>query len=376
MWRDIIAIAELPGVDPESVWIAGNARIKGDGGVMHGAVFPVAYGRTAAVGIKIAASSFSYTFSQQVTANKVRPVAHGAEDARGLFVVTEVEMQGQPLFAEHRVWFDGIGPEDNTERQWLARARIAAARPTKALPGRMRPHGSDVCSLQLIGEIGKDIDGFSLSRAIRGAGDSTILLNIDSNGGRIDHGGAIYGALAAHPKRVETHVIGKCHSMAAQILMAGDYRTVVSDGTIMVHEATWDRSVHGVDAARKLAADAERSLNEEASIIARQAGTTITKALGWIKAGTQFTAAQSLTNGLVHQVMTDVVPLKPAALRARFQPVHGPFTAIRPKATPRPFDRMTHYQAGQVVLHAGKRWCATAGGRGFTPGVDSMWRAF
>jgi ATP-dependent protease ClpP protease subunit len=374
MWRDLIAVAELPGVDPDSLWIAGTAAIKGDGGTMHGSVFPIRYGDSAAVGITIAAECFSYSMSREVTAGTLRAIAHGAEDARGLFVVREVEMQLVSRFAAGRVWFRGVSPEDAADRQWYARALAASVKPPKAMPGRMRPHGKEVRSLQLIGEIGKGIDGYSMDRAIREAADATILVNINSPGGCTDHGGAIYSALAAHPKRVETHVIGKAHSMAAQIALAGDFRTIVSDGSLMVHEATWHAPVNGVAAARRLAAVAERSLNTEATIIARQAGVPIATALGWIKAGKQFNAASALTNGLVHEIMADIVPLKPAARRARFQPVNGPFQAIRPG--PKAYSASTYYHAGQVALHAGRRWRAVSGGRGCTPGNDSQWRAF
>lgn len=82
-----------------------------------------------------------------------------------------------------------------------------------------------------------------------------ICVNINSLGGDVKEGIAIYNALQRHPAKVTTRCDGWACSIASVIFMAGDVRVMYPTSLLMIHNAwTW---VPGANAAemRKLADD-------------------------------------------------------------------------------------------------------------------------
>lgn len=66
---------------------------------------------------------------------------------------------------------------------------------------------------------------------------SDITVRINSPGGDVFDGIAIYNALRQHPARVTTQVDSLAASIASVIAQAGDKRVVMSRGQMMIHEA-------------------------------------------------------------------------------------------------------------------------------------------
>lgn len=91
----------------------------------------------------------------------------------------------------------------------------------------------------IIGE-GWDGSGFTSARmaaALRAIGDNPVTVNINSPGGDMFEGLAIYNLLAEHPAEVTVKVMGLAASAASIIAMAGD-KVLMGNGTmIMVHRA-------------------------------------------------------------------------------------------------------------------------------------------
>ena len=63
--------------------------------------------------------------------------------------------------------------------------------------------------------------------------DITILIN--SGGGEVAQGMAIYDAIRECNSKVITHVVGPTASMASIIFQAGDERVISSNATLMIH---------------------------------------------------------------------------------------------------------------------------------------------
>lgn len=63
--------------------------------------------------------------------------------------------------------------------------------------------------------------------------DITVLIN--SNGGSVRQGMAIYDAIKECDSKVITHATGPCYSMAAIIFQAGDERIMSDNATLMIH---------------------------------------------------------------------------------------------------------------------------------------------
>lgn len=63
--------------------------------------------------------------------------------------------------------------------------------------------------------------------------DITILIN--TGGGEVHQGMAIYDAIKECKSKVITHAVGPCWSMGAIILQAGDTRKISASATVMIH---------------------------------------------------------------------------------------------------------------------------------------------
>lgn len=72
---------------------------------------------------------------------------------------------------------------------------------------------------------------------LRDAGDSDILLRINSPGGDVFDGIAIYNDLLAHKGKVRVEVTGLAASIASIIAMAGNERAVADNAMVMIHNA-------------------------------------------------------------------------------------------------------------------------------------------
>lgn len=74
-----------------------------------------------------------------------------------------------------------------------------------------------------------------ISAALRSIGDKDVVVNINSPGGDLFEGLAIYNLLRAHPKKVTVRVMGMAASAASVVAMAGDEIQIARAGFFMVH---------------------------------------------------------------------------------------------------------------------------------------------
>lgn len=91
--------------------------------------------------------------------------------------------------------------------------------------------------------IGETWDGYGVtSRKIgallRNAGDRDVVVNINSPGGDVFEGLAIYNLLRGHKGEVTVRVVGLAASAASVIAMAGDRIEIARAGFLMIHN-TW-----------------------------------------------------------------------------------------------------------------------------------------
>lgn len=114
----------------------------------------------------------------------------------------------------------------------------SAANWNAALAPRAAAENNVVSILAPIGE-GLFSDGFTASRmsaALRSIGvDAAVRVQINSPGGRIDEGTAIYNMLRQHRGEVTVEILGLAGSIASIIAMAGDTIKIAKAGFIFVH---------------------------------------------------------------------------------------------------------------------------------------------
>lgn len=120
-----------------------------------------------------------------------------------------------------------------------------------------------------------EVSAVTLSQKLEALGDvSKINVFINSYGGEVAEGLAIYNALVRHKAKIVTHCDGFACSIASVIFMAGDERIMSESSLLMVHNA-WTRGVGNAEELRKLADDVEKI--NEASIAAYKAHSNLTR---------------------------------------------------------------------------------------------------
>lgn len=103
-----------------------------------------------------------------------------------------------------------------------------------------------------------DVSSANLSNKLAALGDvSRINVFINSYGGEVAEGAAIYNALKRHPAKVVTYCDGFACSIASVIFMAGDERIMNEASLLMVHNA-WQCAAGNAAQLRKAADDLDK----------------------------------------------------------------------------------------------------------------------
>lgn len=119
----------------------------------------------------------------------------------------------------------------------------------------------NVAELNIFGDITaypcteSDVSAENLSKQLAELKDvKQINVNINSYGGEVMEGLAIYNALKRHKAHVTTYCDGAACSIASVIFMAGDERVMCKPSFLMIHDA-WTICGGNADALRKQADD-------------------------------------------------------------------------------------------------------------------------
>ena len=122
-------------------------------------------------------------------------------------------------------------------------------------PGHIRINAAaeDEAEIFVFGEIGGfwgGIDAEEFSKEVRALDAKTINVRVNSPGGSVFDGIAIYNALAAHSANIVVHIEGIAASIASVIAMAGDEIRIGESANIMVHKP-WSFAIGDAMAMRK-----------------------------------------------------------------------------------------------------------------------------
>lgn len=132
-------------------------------------------------------------------------------------------------------------------------------------------------TLNIYGDISSEfgVSAVSLSRQLETLGDvKQIDVYINSYGGEVAEGLAIYNALRRHKAKVKTHCEGFACSIASVIFMAGDERIMNESSLLMIHNA-WTLAMGNSAELRKQADDLEKIT--QASVEAYKAHSSLSE---------------------------------------------------------------------------------------------------
>ena len=176
--------------------------------------------------------------------------------------------------------------------------------------------------------IESDVSSYGLAKELEGLDADVINVRINSYGGEVAEGLAIYNALKRQKAHVKTYCDGFACSISSVIFMAGEERIMNSASLLMIHNA-WTQTSGNAEELRKQADDldaiTQASINAYLSsvTISREELQTLLDKETWI------TPQQALDMGFATTIIGDNGSGKPnqSVRRALYQLIIGNQTA-------------------------------------------------
>lgn len=185
------------------------------------------------------------------------------------------------------------------------RAHFEARQAPRAEGGKLTVKaaaGGDTTELMLYDDVGFwGVSSKQFNDALAGITTPKISLRINSPGGDVFEGYAMYNALKAHRAEVHVTVDGLAASIASVIAMAGDTITMADPSMMMIHRAWTVAGGNAVDmqAVVNVLAKVDGQI---ADVYAARAGKPAKDMMAFMDAETWFTAEEALAAGLVTAV--------------------------------------------------------------------------
>lgn len=176
----------------------------------------------------------------------------------------------------------------------------------------------NVAELNIFGDITSfpwlesDVSAYNLSKQLAELSDVTqINVNINSYGGEVMEGLAIYNALKRHSAHVTTYCNGSACSIASVIFMAGDERIMCSPSFLMIHDA-WTYAAGNADALRKQADDLDVITSASVTAYMEHVNITEEKLRELMKGETWLTHKEALEMGFATAIEESSATDKPS----------------------------------------------------------------
>lgn len=186
---------------------------------------------------------------------------------------------------------------------------LAFAPPDQALsrwnPGIRAAHEGDENVITIMDVIGSDwfgegVTAKRIAAALRQIGPRDVTVNINSPGGDVFEGIAIYNLLRDHPHAVTVNVMGLAASAASVIAMAGD--TIrMGDGSFMMIHNVWGVVIGNRHDLRDVADVLDTFDDALAGIYAGRAGMDKSTAADLMDAESWFSADKAIEHGLADE---------------------------------------------------------------------------
>lgn len=186
--------------------------------------------------------------------------------------------------------------------------------PQKQNPFSIKALGERNAEIFIYGDIGDSWDDESIAAAsfvkdLAALDADAITLRINSPGGSVTDGIAIYNALKRHPAEVTVEIDGIAASIASLIAMAGDTVNMASNALFMIH-APWGFSIGNATEMREMADIMDKYAAAMSEAYADGTGKNASTFMSLMGDGKDhwFTASEAQAAGYVNQV-TEALPI-------------------------------------------------------------------
>lgn len=195
-----------------------------------------------------------------------------------------------------------------TEEARVDKPRLRMARPVAKLrQGRTdwyrittnKADGAEIFIYDEIGWFGLTAQDFV--NELRQIDRDRIALHLNSPGGEVFDGIAIYNALRDHPAEVTVCIDSLAASIASVIAMAGDRIRMARNGQMMIHDAL-TMTIGNAEDHAKATEMLSRTSDTIADTYAQRAGGTAAAWRKIMKAETWYTAKEALDAGLIDEI--------------------------------------------------------------------------
>ncbi len=133
----------------------------------------------------------------------------------------------------------------------------------------------------------------------------TLNVFINSPGGAVMDGVAIYNTLRRHSARKVMHIDGHAASIASLVAMAGDDIFMAKNAMMMIHNP-WAFAMGDAKGFRKIADDLEKMGQTMIETYAKRSGSTVSNVSDWMNAETWFTAKEAIEAGFADSMTAEV----------------------------------------------------------------------
>ena len=170
---------------------------------------------------------------------------------------------------------------------------------------RVNKVNDDMAEVFVYGDIGSWGDGIGadeFARELKSLKVTDITACINSGGGSVFEGQAIYNSLVNHPARVNVVIDGIAASIASVIAMAGDNISITEGSHIMVHKP-WSMAMGDANSMRKEAEVLDSLESGIIDIYAARTGKSREKLEKWVSEETWFKGAAAVDAGFADNVI-------------------------------------------------------------------------
>lgn len=174
---------------------------------------------------------------------------------------------------------------------------------------RFIARGQKAAEIWLYGAVGDDWNGVTDKQFIKSLNDlgrvDTLTVRINSEGGSVMDGYAIYNSLVRHPAYIDVQIDAFAGSIASIIAMAGDSISMAANSMMMIHNPSalaWGTSTE----MRKMADVLDGFRGQLLDTYVARTKTDAKTISDWMDSETWFTPAQAVQHGFADQVTQEL----------------------------------------------------------------------